>query len=153
MNATCCSPSAAKNAPSACPISASPGKPVEWLTVAALTAGRIPARQDFWLCRDPVCEVVYFGSGGALLTGRHLTVMPGFKNGGDGLVCYCFQHRRSDIARDLAETGSTGILQAIKDEVRAGNCACEVRNPSGKCCLGEVQKAISELEREMEVSV
>jgi hypothetical protein len=25
--------------------------------------------------------------------------------------------------------------------VKAGNCACEVKNPSGKCCLGDVMRA------------
>jgi len=35
------------------------------------------------------------------------------------------------------------IAEAIKSlgneaELQAGNCACEVRNPAGKCCLGEV---------------
>jgi mercuric ion transport protein len=29
----------------------------------------------------------------------------------------------------------------ITAEVKAGNCACEVKNPSGKCCLGEIARA------------
>ncbi len=153
MSESCCSVPDQPTGALDCLKSASPGKSVKWLTVAALAAGRIPPKQEFWLCRDPGCEVVYFGSSGSILTIRDLTVVPGFKNGSDGLVCYCFQHRTSDIARDLSETGSTGILEAIKKDVKARQCACEVKNPSGKCCLGEVQRAIRDMAKEMEVAV
>jgi hypothetical protein len=27
-------------------------------------------------------------------------------------------------------------------EVKAGNCACEMKNPSGKCCLGDVTRTV-----------
>ncbi len=30
--------------------------------------------------------------------------------------------------------------ERIKAEVQAGNSACEVRNPSGKCCVGNVTR-------------
>ena len=151
MSESCCVVPQREQRPSLCPKSGHEGKPVDWLTVAALSRGQVPARQDFWLCYDRECEVVYFGSADAVLTLQDVSVVPGFKNGGDGLVCYCFHHRTSDIARDLSESGSTGVFDSIKDEVKVGNCACEVRNPSGKCCLGDVQKTIRRLEAELGV--
>jgi hypothetical protein len=37
----------------------------------------------------------------------------------------------------------------ITQEVKAGRCACEVKNPAGSCCLGDVarvlQAAVTEL--------
>src|SRR6266481_8503338 len=33
------------------------------------------------------------------------------------------------------------VANRIAAEVKAGNCACEVKNPSGKCCLGDVTQA------------
>jgi hypothetical protein len=30
------------------------------------------------------------------------------------------------------------------DAVKQGNCACEVKNPSGKCCLGNVARVSQE---------
>ncbi len=27
----------------------------------------------------------------------------------------------------------------IAREIKAGHCACEVKNPSGRCCLGDVR--------------
>ena len=152
MSGSCCEiPSMPKSA-GECPESGSLGKPVEWLTVASLASGPVPPRQDFWLCRDPDCSVVYFGAEGALRTAEDLHVTPGFKTASDGLVCYCFGHRKEDIARDLDENGETDILESIKSQVQAGNCACEVRNPAGKCCLGEVQRTISDMQHETAVA-
>lgn len=70
----------------------------------------------------------------------------------DELVCYCFHHRRSDIKAELVERGRTSIPDRIAAELKAGNCACAVRNPSGKCCLGDVQKAIQEIRAELDVA-
>lgn len=152
MSESCCSVSPADTGGSLCPASGFEGKPVDWTTVTALAAGPVPPKQELRLCRDTACEVVYYGSAGAVLTVSDLTVRPGFKNGPDGLVCYCFLHRKSDIARQLRETGETDVFDSIKSEVQAGNCACEVRNPTGKCCLGEVRQAIQSLEKELGVT-
>jgi len=37
--------------------------------------------------------------------------------------------------------GESTLAKRIKVEVEAGHCACAVKNPSGKCCLGEVTQA------------
>jgi hypothetical protein len=135
-----------------CPLSRSIAWPVGWITVAALARGRVPPRQQFRICFDPDCEVVYFGSAATVLRVGDLNVRPGFKTGSDGLLCYCFLHRREDVARQLQESGRTSVLDEIGREVGSRNCACQVRNPLGRCCLGEVREAIRTLEREVEVA-
>jgi hypothetical protein len=152
MSDSCCSVTPQDTGGSSCPANGFEGKRVDRATVAALAKGRVPPKQEFRLCRDAECEVVYYGSAGTVLTLSDVSVQPGFKSSSDGLVCYCFLHRKADIARQLAETGETDVFQSIKDEVQAGNCACEVRNPTGKCCLGEVQETIRSLEKELEVT-
>lgn len=132
-------------AASACPESGAGGTPVARQTVAALVRGRVPPRQDFWLCRDPSCPVIYFGSEAAIYEVEDLVSAPGYKEGSDGLLCYCFLVRERDIAREIEETGASYALERITEEVKAGNCACEVRNPSGKCCLSDVQHALDRL--------
>ncbi len=123
------------------------------MTVAALADGPVPPRQAFWLCRDPECEVAYFGEDGTTLVVSDLLVEPGFKTKSDqGLLCYCFLVRRSDVEAELRESGECHIIEHITAEVKAGNCACEVRNPSGKCCLGEVQRAVNELRQQPEAT-
>jgi hypothetical protein len=116
------------------------GEPVAWLTVAALTAGPVPPQQTFWLCRDPGCEVVYFGSSEALISIGELRTEPGFKVGAGGFVCYCFLHRREE----LAARGGAIVFEEVLRKVKAGDCACEVRNPSGKCCLKDLQQAVQD---------
>ena len=129
------------------------GKPVEWLTVAALAARRVPARQDFWLCEDPDCEVVYFGEDGTLLQTSDLRVIPSFKGAPsrNDLVCYCFLYSRQEIEDELRASGETTIFDRITAGVKADNCACEVRNPSGQCCLGDVKRAIQETREKLQI--
>jgi len=152
MSEACCSVTPSEARGSSCPASGFEGRPVAWTTVAALVKGRVPPKQEFRLCRDSECDVVYYGSTGTLLSASELGVQPGFKHGSGGLVCYCFLHTEADIERQLRETGKTDVFESIKSEVEAGNCACEVRNPSGKCCLGEVQAAIRGLEKRIGVT-
>jgi len=145
MSESCCSDSEC-GVEGRCPTSRSTGRPVPWQTVAALSVGRVPPNQSYWLCEDPACPVVYFGSDGSTLGVDDVAPIPGFKAAGDGLVCYCFLHRRSDLERDVGEGVPTRTLDAIAAEVRARNCACEVRNPAGKCCLGSIRRELNELE-------
>lgn len=134
-----CSPAqATSELPRPCPVSGFSGEPVPWLTVAALTARPVPPQQTFWLCRDPTCEVAYFGSSEALISTRELRTEPGFKASATGLVCYCFLRRREE----LTTPGGAAIFENVKRRVKAGDCACEVRNPSGKCCLRDLWQAL-----------
>ena len=110
--------------------------------MAALSRGPLPPKQKFWLCAEPDCRVIYFGDAGAVLEVEQLYVEPGFKNPVDGLLCYCFGHLRSEVERQIRETGSTTIPEAIRLKTSAGDCACEVRNPTGNCCLGEVHRFV-----------
>ncbi len=146
MSESCCSTSHRPPAKRSCPVSDFLSKPVEWSTVAALAAKCVPRRQCFWLCEDSDCDVVYFGEDGTLLGTRDVRVIPSVKGGPSqtDLVCYCFLYSRQDIEDEWKASGDTTIFERISAEVKAGNCACEVRNPSGKCCLGGVKKAIQE---------
>lgn len=56
-------------------------------------------------------------------------------------LCYCFGFDQSHIREEISRTGKTTIPERISDLIREGLCACEARNPSGMCCLGEVKKA------------
>jgi hypothetical protein len=60
---------------------------------------------------------------------------------GTRTVCYCFAVREQDIRRELVETGHSSASERITALVRADRCACEVKNPQGSCCLGNVVDA------------
>ena len=57
-------------------------------------------------------------------------------------LCYCFNYDRKDVRDDIRQKGDTDIQKIITERVRAGECRCEVTNPSGGCCLGTVSKEI-----------
>ncbi len=140
----CCSDPVATSRPFTCPATGDAGTTVGWRTVAALLAGSLPERQEFRLCRDPLCDIVYFGSRGAQIRVADLHVTPGFKRGGD-LVCYCWGVGRSQLQQEVRGAGTSSTLDRIAALVKGGACACEVRNPAGKCCLRELRQVVSEL--------
>ena len=91
--------------------------------------------QKYYFCDDPDCEVVYFGQDGSVIEKSELRTAVGVKEkSGQSLVCYCF-----GITADEAATNPQTRKFVLK-ETREHVCECEVRNPSGKCCLKEFQR-------------
>jgi len=150
----CCSVKASQ-VPAAvklCPECGSRSKKVDTITVKSLVRhlpfGMVPAQ--YYFCGAAACEVVYFPSNPDAPSFRQgdLLVRVGLKEERDPIpVCYCFGVARRDIADEVQRTGKSTIAERIKAEVKAGNCACEVKNPSGKCCLGDVTRAVQEAEK------
>ena len=96
-------------------------------------------------CPTASCPVVYFGEGEAFDRGD--VAVPVFQKepAGDRTVCYCFAISETDLRREIAKTGRSAAAQRITEHVRAGRCACEVRNPQGSCCLGNVAAVVEAL--------
>jgi hypothetical protein len=128
-----------------CPINGARSKQVDMLTVKSLVR-TLPLgmpNTQYYFCDASDCDVVYFASevDAPMFRREDLVVRVGAKETGDPIpVCYCFGFTRKDIENEIAETGRSTVTDRIKAEVNAGNCACEVRNPSGKCCLGDVTR-------------
>jgi hypothetical protein len=142
---TACAASEAK--PNACSSCGHQARPVTTLTVKSLVRDhtRVPATAEFFFCRTHDCEIVYF-SGDVVFRKCDLKVRVGLKEVQDPIpICYCFDYTRADIRNDLESLGKTEIPERIKAEVQNGFCACEVKNPSGKCCLGDVNRVVKEL--------
>ena len=102
----------------------------------AALARRSEAQHRF--CATPSCPVVYFGKEEKFT--RDDIIVPVFqKETGPGRpVCYCFDLSESDIREEVARTGRSGATGRIKALIQADRCACELRNPQGSCCLGNV---------------
>lgn len=144
----CCSVDAKIGATPAtlpCPVSSTRSKQVDMLTVRSLVRALplgMPNRQ-YYFCDSPACDVVYFALEveAPMFRREDLAVRVGVKETADPIpVCYCFGFTRKDIENEIAETGRSTVADRIRTEVNAGNCACEVWNPSGKCCLGDVTR-------------
>lgn len=107
---------------------------------------RIPTQPEFCFCRTPTCEAVYFAPGRVLFRKDDLAVQVGVKEPNDLTApgCYCFGWTPEKIRTELEETGRSTAIDQITAQVKAGNCYCEVTNPQGSCCLGNIAKAVQE---------
>jgi len=136
--------------PTPCPACGERGKTVGRLTLGALLKAdrraQIPTQQEFCFCKTASCDVVYFLPGRALFRKDDLSVPVGLKEPNAPFVpaCYCFGWTPEKIRAELAATGRSTVIDQIKAQVKAGNCYCEVTNPQGSCCLGNVAKAVQQ---------
>ena len=143
----CCSAKSSGDAPgvAACPVNGARSKQVDMLTVKSLVR-QLPLgmpNTQYYFCEAQDCDVVYFGldSQAPIFRRGDLLVRVGAKETANPIpVCYCFGFSRKDIEDEIAETGQSTVAHGITAEVKAGRCACEVKNPSGKCCLGNVMR-------------
>ncbi|HEU4594838.1 MAG TPA: hypothetical protein VFS10_06690 [Pyrinomonadaceae bacterium] len=102
---------------------------------------------EYRFCTGPDCPIVYFTEGeGLCFTTEDLRVRVGLKEKDDPVpLCYCFGFDERDAREEIAHTGQCSIPRRITGLIRQGMCACPERNPSGACCLGEVNRAVKRL--------
>lgn len=142
----CCCPHPTDTSPKlACPACQSVGSRVGELTVKALLTEVALQRfepGDYRFCGEPTCPVVYCGANAAFTT-EDLRVpvwqkqVPGHRT-----VCYCFGENEADIHAEVQQTGQSLAVDRVRQHIAAGRCACDVRNPKGSCCLGDVTQAV-----------
>jgi len=135
-----------------CPQCDTKGLAVDLLTVKALlceSALRSIGEGPYRFCADTSCAAVYFDDQGYVFNSADLRVPVWQKQPtGARMICYCFAENEASMVRELAETGRCDATLRVRDHIAAGRCACEVRNPRGACCLGDVMKAVARIEAE-----
>src|SRR5216684_6047696 len=152
MSDSCSIPSPATVATSSagtkadCPRCGQPGQPVALQTLKHQVKPEhleTVETGSFNFCRTATCEVVYFNDGSTVLTKAEVRQRIGLKETEDPVpICYCFGFTEAMTIVEIRDTGKCTIPQRITAEVKAGNCACEIRNPQGSCCLGNVNAAV-----------
>ena len=126
------------------------GSPVERRTLLHMLVPdgleRVGVR-EYRFCAAPGCDVVYFSTDGVVAFGTaDLRQRVGLKAGADpsAPVCYCFGFTAGDLEAGV-QGGGTEVPARIRALVKERLCACEVRNPSGRCCLGEIARMVKRL--------
>jgi hypothetical protein len=130
-----------------CPVCHRKGKPVQGQTVKALLSVTLRQVQNsqYLFCRTPTCPIVYFTpSGDQTFTVDQVRerVYQKESSAEDVFVCYCFRHTIGEIRRGSQETRDS-ILNDINSGIQVDQCACDLRNPQGSCCLGNVQELMN----------
>ena len=137
--------------PTTCPSCGVLARPVQRLTVGALVTpavrAKIPHQDEFCFCRTPDCDVVYFRPNEVLFRKEDLSVQVHQKepNNPKVPVCYCFDWTPEKVRAEIERTGQSTVLDQVKAQVKADNCYCEVTNPQGSCCLGNVAKVVNQM--------
>ena len=145
----CCCSAEAETVSEKCPQCGAVGKAVSTLTLKQMVKPEflsLVEKPGFRFCRTATCGVVYFQSDGDRLEKKDVRVRVGLKESEDpAAVCYCFGFTEAMVREEIRETGRCTIPERITAEIKAGHCACEVRNPQGSCCLGNVNAAVKRL--------
>lgn len=123
------------------------GRPVSRKTILLMLKADLLEQAmhgNYRFCATPDCAVVYFDEEGKQqFTIDDLRIPVGLKAKEDPVpICYCFGFDESHIREEIARTGDTTIPAKISRLIREGLCACDSRNPSGMCCLAEVNKTV-----------
>jgi hypothetical protein len=133
-----------------CPACGQKGKKVDSITLKAMLNVSLLALQDrpYLFCPTANCDVVYFSTGGEQSFTKEKIRVPVYqKEPGEERVpvCYCFRHSPATIRSELLATGQSTVIEEINAGIKAGHCACEIRNPQGSCCLGNVRAVVTQI--------
>ena len=110
--------------------------------------------EPYYFDRTPECRVTYFSNEAESYFHKNdLTVRVGLKETESPIaLCYCFGHTAESVREELLATGRSTVSERITAEVQADNCSCEVKNPSGTCCLGDVNRAVHQIQNELQAA-
>jgi hypothetical protein len=163
MNESCCCPPEAgsqvceapaqnvkRTASTICPECGMKGKPVQGQTVKALLAVslREVLYDEYYFCKYQSCPVVYYSSGGEQTFQTDQVREKVYQKDPENeevMVCYCFRHTVRDLHKATVEERQA-VIENINAGIKAGQCACDLRNPQGSCCLGNVHGLIKGIE-------
>lgn len=108
---------------------------------------RLTTAGHYYFCGLPSCPVVYFTAGAVFL--QDDVLVPVFQKGAEGLrmVCYCLAIGEEQVRGEVEATGVSASAERIKTLVNSDRCACELRNPQGSCCLGNVAALVTSMRR------
>ncbi len=116
-----------------CPACGRIGKPVSIKTILHQIKQPWLFKQlnkHYFFCAETVCDVVYFVEDNLLIRTNDLRQSVGLKDQTEqAILCYCFAISVADAKKNPA------LKQFVLDKTENKLCACEIRNPSGKCCL------------------
>lgn len=133
----------------ACPTNGVIGKKVDTQTVKAMLS--IPLNvltsDAYHFCADSDCPTVYYSEDGEQIFGEGVLrerVYQKHACNEESTICYCFGYTEGSISNDITESGNSTAVEEITAGIKAGQCACDIRNPQGDCCLGNVRAFVKE---------
>ena len=98
---------------------------------------RFPENQSlisdhYYFCPSKICSIGYFSNAKNIISKQHLRNYQAIQN---NMLCYCFDIYANQYLLALKENCAEPIKEFVIRLTKAGDCACEIKNPSGQCCL------------------
>jgi hypothetical protein len=133
----CCSNSTSKANTSPCPECGIDCKKVEIRTLYHQV--RFPENQEivpnnYYFCPNKDCPTAYFSSVGNSVPKQYLRTHQEIQK---DKLCYCFDTDAADYLNALGTKHAEAIKNFVIQRAKSGECACELRNPLGQCCLAK----------------
>jgi len=116
---------------------------VKPVTLASLVVGLVPEGEHRF-CATPGCPVAWFSEAGRIPVSASRVRIGQKETAPDRPLCYCFGHAASDVVAEVRATGSSTIPARIAERCRRGEDRCELTNPQGSCCLGDVRAVLKQ---------
>ncbi|KQU08219.1 copper chaperone Copz family protein [Peribacillus butanolivorans] len=132
-----------------CPSCKNKARNVKLITLKSLlkpsALETLNSKEIQYFCSTEDCNVVYFDTNNKKYLVSDIKVAIHQKDDSATTpICYCFDWTKEKI-KQYAEKGLTpNPVEHIRENIKENRCGCEVNNPQGSCCLGNVTKFINQ---------
>ena len=96
----------------------------------------------YYFCPVKTCAVGYFSTAGSMIPKQQLRSAQNIQ---EDTLCYCFDISEAQYRFALQANTAESIKHFVIEQTRSGTCACEIRNPSGQCCLAKFKRVEKEI--------
>ena len=98
---------------------------------------------SYYFCADKTCSVGYFSHEGKIISKQQLRA---FAEHEKHKLCYCFDINTEQYIDALKDETAVTIKKFVIQKTKSADCACEIRNPSGQCCLANFKQLEKDFE-------
>ncbi|MEG0440166.1 MAG: (2Fe-2S)-binding protein [Solibacillus sp.] len=130
-----------------CPTCNNKAKNVKLITLKSLlkptALETLNANVNHYFCSSKECDVVYFDADNKKYLTTDIKVAVHQKD--DHVttsICYCFDWTKEKLEKYVKQELFPNPIEHIRENIKENRCGCEINNPQGSCCLGNVTKYI-----------
>ena len=134
-----------------CKVCGEAGLPVRSITLQNIVNKNIienmETLENFYFCKSPDCDTIYFNNSKDIYLNKNdVKIRVGIKETTPPVpICYCFEINKEDLYTEIKKEGDSKAVKFIEDKIKNGECSCETKNPSGRCCINDVRKTVNYL--------
>lgn len=139
----CCSNHATKIITGICPKCGVSCKSVENKTLfhqIKFPENQAEFQEKYYFCPTKECHVGYFSSTDDIIPKQSLRTYHEIEA---DKLCYCFDVNTEQYLSALKANNADVIKNFVIQKTKSGDCACDVKNPSGQCCLAKFKTLAS----------